>query len=454
MKKITFLIAGLFLMMVSVNINATENNDNQQECTVEYNLYKGDIQAKNYTEAKTRLLHLMENCPTLSVNIYKYGIKIAEDLVAKGQKEEGVKLYGKIVDTRIIHFQKDLGKVYSDMVTFLSKAGYTKEEVFVHLEKAYKEDPSAMSAKNTLLYFDIILHDNKDTDVQKILDSYDDINESLDVKSGKYQQRLSGFIGKEESGSTLSAKEAKSKRIAEGTLKNVGIVKVALEQRVEELLTCDRLIPLYKKDFQEHTTDAVWLRRAVSRMFTKECTDDPLYEEIAEAYAKADPSSTSYIFLSGILEKNGKTKEAFEMRKKAIELEVDPVRKAKRQLTIAQDLAKKGQKSSARKYAYDALKSNPSYGSAYLLIASLYASSANSCGSNEFAKRMVYVAAMNKAKRASFVDPSISSKAKKYIDSYRANIPTKAMGFADGIKEGDPFEIGCWIGETLQVKMR
>jgi tetratricopeptide (TPR) repeat protein len=454
MKKITFLLAGLLLTMASIHINAAEIDENQQECTVEYNLYKGDIQAKNYAKAKTRLLNLMENCPTLSVNIYKYGIKIADNLVKNGQKEEGIKLYSEIIDTRIIHFQDNLGKVYSDMVTFLSKSGYTNEEVFVHLEKAYKADPSAMSAKNTLLYFDMILSKFKDTNVQKILDNYDDINESLDEKSGKYQKRLSGFIGKEESGSTLSAKEAKSKRIAEGTLKNIGIVIVALEQRVEELLTCDRLIPLYKNEFKEHTTDAIWLRRAVSRMFTKECTEDPLYEEIAEAYAHADPSSTSFIFLSGILEKNGKTKEAFDMREKAIELEVDPVRKAQRLLTIAQDMSKRGQKSKARRYAYDALKSNPSYGSAYLLIASLYATSANSCGNDEFAKRMVYVAALNKAERATLVDPSIYSKAKKYIDNYKANIPTKAMGFADGIKEGDSFKVGCWIGETIKVRMR
>lgn len=452
MKKITFLIAGLLLMNIS--INASVNEYDQQECTVEYNLFKGDIQSKNFVEANKRLLNLMENCPTLSVNIYKYGYKIADDLIAKGQKEEGCKLYSKIVDVRIIHFQKDIGKVYSDMVTFLREAGYTNDEVFDHLEKAYKADPSGMSPKNTALYFDMILEKYKDTDVQRILDNYDDIDESLDEKSGIYQQRLSGFISKEENGSKLSTRDAKSKRIAEGTLKNIGIVKVALEQRVEALLTCERLVPLYREDFEANKSNAQWLRRAVSRMFHKECTEDLLYEELAQAYAEADPSSNSYIFLSGILEKKGKVKEAFEMRKKAIDLEVDPIRKAKYLLTIAQDLAKKGQRSSARKYAYDALKSNPSYGSAYLLIANLYATSANSCGSNEFAKRMVYVAAMNKAQRASFVDPSISSRAKKYIDSYKSNIPTKAMGFADGIKEGDSFKVGCWIGETLKVKMR
>ncbi|MCK5815445.1 MAG: hypothetical protein KAH07_05820 [Flavobacteriaceae bacterium] len=452
MKKITYLITGIFLICVTANIKAQDVDS--QMCTVEYNLYKGDIQSKNFVEAEKRLMNLMENCPTLSVNIYKYGVKVADDLLVKGQKEKAVKLYSKIVDTRILYFSKDLGKVYSDMVTFLRKTGYTEEEMFHHLEKAYLADPSGMSVKNIALYFGIILDLNKDTNVQKILDTYDDINESLEVKMGKYQLRLNGLLKKEESGTVLSKKEAKSKRIAVGTLKNIGIVGATLDQKIEELLTCERLIPLYRGDFEAHRSDSQWLRRSVSRMFAKECTGDLLYEELAKAYAKADPSSDSYIFLSGILEKNGKKSEALKMRKKAIDLEVDPIRKAKYLLSVAQDMARRGQKSVARKYARKAIQSNGSYGKAYLLISSLYASSANSCGDNEFAKRMVYVAALNKAKRAAAVDPSIGSVARRYIKNYQSNIPTKAMGFADGIKEGDSFDIGCWIGETVKVEMR
>lgn len=452
MRKVTYIIAGLFLTVFSFNVNATELD--LQECTVEYNLYKGDIQAKNFDDANKRLTNLMENCPTLSVNIYKLGSKIVDDMIEKGQREDGIRLMSKIVDTRLLYFPKGDGKVYSDWASFLDKNGVSREQVFQILDKAYKADPTAMSAKNIYMYFDVVLERNKDIDVQLILDTYDNINEANEVKSGKYQQRLSKLIAKEEAGTVLSKKEAKSKRIAEATLKNIGIVTGGLENKVEELLTCERLIPLYRRDLNENLDNAQWLRRAVSRMFKKECTEDILYEELAEAYAKADPSSNSYIFFSGILEKKGKTNEALEMRKKAIDLEVDPIRKARYLLTIARDMSKKGRKSSARNYANQALKSNPSYGKAYLLIASLYASSANSCGTNEFSKRMVYVAALNKAQRAVAVDPSISSSASRYIKNYKSNMPTKQMGFADGIKAGDSFKIGCWIGETVKVQMK
>jgi len=307
MKKLTYIIAGLFLIVTSFSANAFENDEDKKKCTVEYNLYKGDIQAKNFVDAKERLISLMEDCPTLSVNIYKYGYKIVEDMIAKGQREEGIKLMSKIVDQRLLHFSKGDGKVYSDWASFLDRNGVSRELVYQILDKAYKADPTAMSAKNIYMYFDVVLERNRDIDVQMILDTYDDINEAMEVKSGIYQQRLSTLIAKEEGGTTLSSKEAKSKRIAEGTLKNIGIIGIGLEQKVEELLTCDRLIPLYRRDLNENLNNAQWLRRAVSRMFNKECTEDILYEELAKAYAEADPSSDSYIFLSGILEKKGKT---------------------------------------------------------------------------------------------------------------------------------------------------
>ena len=70
-------------------------------------------------------------------------------------------------------------------------------------------------------------------------------------------------------------------------------------------------------------------------------------------------------------------------------------------------------------------------GRAYLFIASLYATSVNSCGTNEFEKRMTYVAAYNKAVRASKVDPSMSSVARKFIRKYKANFPSKKVIFTE-----------------------
>jgi tetratricopeptide (TPR) repeat protein len=453
MKKITYTIAGLFLLIATLDVNA-QMEMNVQDCTVEYNLFKGDVQGKNFVEAKKRLDNLMSNCPKLSVNIYKLGAKIADDMIAKGDKVAGVALMKKTYDQRIIHFPKGLGKVYSDYANFCLENGGTDAEAMMLLEKGYNADPTGLSAKNIYKYFDNILESNKNNNVQKILDTYDDINDALEIKSGKYQQRLSKLIAKEEAGTELGKKDAKSKRIAEGTLKNIGIINGGLDQKIEELLTCERLVPLYKRDFESNRTNGQWLKRAVSRMYYKECTNDSLYEELVEAYANAEPSAASKMFYAILLEKRGKLAEASQMRKEAFELETDPIKKSNLLLKDAYDLSRKGKKSDARRQANAALKFNPSNGNAYLLIATMYARSANSCGTDLFSKRMVYVAALNKARRAAVVDPSMSQKVKKFVKSYASNIPTKQDGFAEGYKAGDSYKVGCWIGETVRVQLR
>ena len=56
MKKITFLTVALFLL-ISVKITAQE--DTARECTIKYNLFKGDYQSKKYDEAYTNWIFLM-----------------------------------------------------------------------------------------------------------------------------------------------------------------------------------------------------------------------------------------------------------------------------------------------------------------------------------------------------------------------------------------------------------
>ena len=149
------------------------------------------------------------------------------------------------------------------------------------------------------------------------------------------------------------------------------------------------------------------------------------------------------------MQKLGKTSDQNYLQK-AIDLENDPYKKADLLYRVALTL-KNRSKSQSRDYAKQALKHRPSMGRAYLLIASLYASSANACGTKEFDKRMTYIAALNKAIQAKSIDPSISKLADKYIESYQASAPTKKDVFLEGLKSGDPFTVKCWIGETVKI---
>lgn len=422
------------------------------ECNIKYNLFKGEFKAKKYDESFDNWMWCMDNCPTLSVNIYKYGVVIAKAKFSKAsdsEKETAKQLVKRVYMQRLQHFPKDKPKVYSDMATFMAGNGAPEEDIFNLLQEAFEIDPTAMSGKNILRYFDGVMVRNKETNPQLVFDTYDEVIEGVELKRNSYFKRIDGINAKDSL--TLSAKDQKKRTIYQQNLKALGQIESSLDSKLSAISTCENLIPLNKKNFDSNKSDPVWLRRAVSRMYNKECTDDPFYDTLVEAYVKADPSPQASVFYAGILMKKGQTTKATEYFKQAVEQEQNPYKKAGYLLKIAQNRMKKGAKSEARSYCYQALKYAPSNGKAYLLISSMYASSANSCGVDVVSKRMVYVAAVNKARRAKSVDPSISRLANKYIKAYSANIPTKKDLFVAGIASGTKHKIGCWINETVTV---
>ena len=451
MKKITFLLAAVTLLL-----NTSVLAQNSQECNLTYNLFKGEIQTKKYDSALPKLKKLMNDCPKLSVNVYKLGDRLVKDQLKAGKNvEEYTALAKKIYEQRLQYFPKGLAKVHSDYATFIVKHKVgSDEEVFTLLEKAYAIDPTQMGVRNIYKYFQGVTDRNKDTNPQKVFDTYDDVLESVGEKLNYYTKKLVPLKAKEDKGETLEKREKSLLRAYSINSKALGQVEAGLDNIIIELSTCERLIPLYTRDFPANKTNAKWLKRAVSRMYAKECTDAPLYETLVEAYVAADPSPEASVFFAGILYKKGKETEAMEYYKQAVDQESDAFKKAENLYKIAQLFAKKGRKSQARNYANQAIQNKPSMGKAYLLIAGLYASSANACGTTEFDKRMVYTAALRKARRAAAVDPSIGSRASRYIKNYLSQEPSKKLIFTKGIKPGTPHTIKCWIGETVKVPQK
>ncbi|HKJ06392.1 MAG TPA: hypothetical protein VJ970_02885, partial [Flavobacteriaceae bacterium] len=66
-------ILTVLLLTLAVQFSFAQNN----EATIKYNLFKGDAVAKKYDAAYPNLIWLLDNAPKLSVNIYKYGAKVA-----------------------------------------------------------------------------------------------------------------------------------------------------------------------------------------------------------------------------------------------------------------------------------------------------------------------------------------------------------------------------------------
>lgn len=441
MKKITFLLtAMLFLTLVETNAQEDAN----KECVVKYNLFKGDFQSKKYEEAYENWIYLMDNCKDLSVNIYKYGATLAEDV------KKDPALAKRVYEQRLEYYpDANPAKAHSDYASFLHENKLASDdEIFAILEKGYSLDATKMGVKNLYIYFQGVTDRNKDTNPQKVFDTYDDVLENVNLKLANYAKKL---IKYNDTTLVLSKRDKKLKRAYTVNSKALGTIEGGLDAIITEIATCERLVPLYQRDFEANKENAVWLKRSVSRMFNKGCQEDPLFEKLVRAFAEASPSPEAYAFLANVLENNGDASGANAMRQKSFDLETDPIKKGKYKLKFAQAAKERGQLSKARTLAREALKFDPNSGKAYLFIARLYQSSVNSCGSNEFEKRMVYVAALKMAKRAAAVDPSIYGSAKKYIASYKANVPSQKVIFTAGATPGASYTVKCWIGETVKV---
>ncbi len=428
--------------------------ENPEKCKRNLSEFFKYAKTKNYDVAYESWKWCFENCPASNVNIYHYGLKIINYKYEEDDKE----IYGKLIDSiytqRITYFPTNLGRVYSSWASSLEKRGQPKEKIFEKLESGFNTDPSRLSVKNIATYFQEIIRRYKDTDRQKIFDTYDNTLEAVAIKIDRLTRQLDKINTKETKGQILSRKELRIQKNNKVNLRGLGQVEETLRMTLNNFndsLNCELLLPLYKKGLDAHKTDAKWLKRAVSRLYLKECTDNTLFKKLLNTYAKVDYSPEVLITYRDILGDKVELNNMNELNK-LIDSIQDPYQKADYLYKIARTM----HGSQARSYARKALKYRPSMGKAYLLIARLYARSANRCGTDEFSKRMVFVAAVDKARKAKEVDPSITSLANKYIKSYTASFPLRRT--CDFPTKNTPlsntkkiFHIKCWIGETVII---
>lgn len=461
MKMKTLTMKGIFTSLTflfltqSIIVNAQENKE--QECNIKYNLFRVDAKNKNYDLAYDNWLWTFENCPDLSINIYKIGSDIADYRYQKAttevEKQVAKDLVIKVFKQRLQYYPNDNpAKIYSDWADFLYKTGSPETEYFEFFERAYKTNPEEMGVKAIPLYYEGIIKRNKDNNVQFIFDMYDNLTDVINRKVDNFSKKMEDFQTMETNGVELSDTQKNNRVAYSQNMESLGMVASLITDMSEEFATCERLIPLYQAEFESHKTDITWLSRSVDRLQNKGCTDSDLYDQIVEVYINADPSANAYISYANLQLKKGDENKALEYFKKAVSLETENFRKAEILFKIAQIMQGKGRFAEARTYAYQALDSRPSLGKAYLLIAQMYASNANSCGGGDvFGVRMVYQAALEKAYKAKSVDSSISTLANKFINSYAAKAPTTEDVFLKGIASGSSWRINCWISESVRV---
>lgn len=454
MKTRFYLMTIAFLGMMGVS-NAQAQNP---ECMTNLSIFSEHAKAKNYEAAYTPWKMVYENCPDINRAVYSQGDEILEYKIKNStgaEKDAFVNDLMTLHDNSMKYFPKKypMAKAMTEKVLFkYDNKMIDDAEVYSMLDKAFKEDKKNFTHPKALyLYFSSLvdLHAAGKKELQEVFDAYDDVTEKIEEENTALTSKIGPLLEKEEA-KTITSKEARRLKSYNSYSENYGKIVGSIDSKLGALADCGNLIPLYEKSFEQKKGDVNWVKRAVGRMFNKECTDDPMFQKLFEAQLALDPSADAYVYGGTLKMKNGDSKGALEDFDKALTLETDSNKKSNIAYKVAVINKRKGSKSNARRYAQKAIDFNPSNGKAYLLIANLYATSANACGSTTFEKRAIYWKAADMASRAGRVDPSLSRASGQAVASYSAKAPTKEMIFSSGMA-GKTVSFNCWVGGSVRV---
>jgi hypothetical protein len=327
----------------------------------------------------------------------------------------------------------------------------TDEEIYTQLDKAFTEDRANFKNPKALyLYFSSLVDLNSagKKELEEVFEKYDNITEKIDEENDKLTEVINKLLPKEDAG-TLTSKEKKQLSSYNSYSESYGKIAESIDSKLGALANCENLIPLYEKNFDAKKGDLTWIKRAVGRMYSKECTEDPMFKKLFEVQLAMEPSASAYMYAGALKNNAGDTNGALADFNKALDLETDSRKKSNIAYKIAHSYVKKS-KSTARSYAQKAIDANPSNGKAYLLIASLYAGSANECGSTPFEKRAIYWKAADLARQAGRVDPALGGRAGQAAASYNAKAPSKTDIFNSGMA-GKTVNFSCWVGGSVKV---
>ncbi|WP_276388496.1 tetratricopeptide repeat protein [Eudoraea chungangensis] len=448
-----------YLMMIGIlGVMSFANAQAQNpECMTNLSIYAEHAKVKNYDAAYTPWKMVYDNCPSINKANFTLGERILKDKIKKssGAEKDGyikdlLSLYDTSLSTFPAQFSESDVAIDKALLLYDNKMS-SDAELYKMLDDAFKSDrKNFKNPKALYLYFSSLvdLYNEGSKDLQSVFDTYDDVTEKIEEENAKLTDVISQLLPKEEAG-TLTSKEKRRLKVATTNSESYGKVAGSVDSKLGALADCENLIPLYEKSFEAKKNDVDWVKRAVGRMFSKECTDDPMFQKLFEAQLALDPSADAYVYGGTLKKKAGDTKGAIADFDKALQLETDSKKKSNIAYKIATSY-RKTSKSTARKYAQKAIDANSANGKAYLLIATLYASSANQCGETPFEKRAIYWKAADMARKGGRVDPSLSSRASQAAASYSAKAPTKTDIFNSGMA-GKSVSFSCWVGGSVTV---
>ena len=452
---------NLFLILFTTPLFSQLSSD---ECLEQLSIFAESAKIKNYQSAYEPWKTVLDNCPTLSLATYQYGEIILKDFIKKSESEEDKSKY--LNDLLSLYDQwaenfperkgvRQIGKIFSSKgQAMLDNGVKDKELIYDTFDYAFRTDPVSFTNPKSLAYYFQTGYDlykvGSKINLETLFEKYEELTEKFVLLKTNISKNIDIILKKEESGTALTSKEVRNKRIYDTNSNAVSAYLQLIDQLIAKEATCDILIPLYTKNFEENKNNPLWIRRAAGRLDGKDCSDDPLFVTLVEQLHSLEPSADSAYYLGILNDKQGNSEDALKYYQESVSLQTDNYKKANILYKIAVKFKNAGRRVSARNYAEQALSYQPSLGRAYLLIANMYADSANGCGDTQFNKRAVFWLAAQTAIKAGRVDASLKKLSDRTAAAFNGRAPSKTDIFTEG-NQGTSITFSCWIGRSVKV---
>lgn len=408
--------------------------ETRKVCAEKTSMYQEYYKQNNIKDAYAPWQKVLNICPKQSLNVYIRGVKILktmyENTADPNRKAVLVDSLMHLYDMRIEHFNKKgdvLGSKAQDLYT-LAPERY--EEAFKIVEEAISISQNKTEGSVLFTYMTLIrvMYENKKIEADRVIELYSTISDHADalIASNPNDDKV---------------KQAKD-----------GIDAIFAQMGVAK---CENIVTIFTPKFEANPTDLALNKKIRALMgATSNCTKEGLYLKASVAVYNAEPTAELAYDIAHLYISANQPKDAEKYYNEAINIESDVNKRATYFYELASlTFTELKNPSQAKALVNKALEENPNLGKAYKLLGDMYASERN-CGADDFEKKTVFWAAVDKYAKAKQVDPELEESMNSLISSYSQYFPTKEDIFFHDLKVGDTFAIGCWINERTTVRER
>lgn len=433
------LVLGIFMAVTTFTAAAQgkygETEEDSVNCLKYLSLYTEFYNQKAYDDALRPMLAALTTCPAASKNLYIRGANILnhklKEFKTKGEDEAQSKYLDSLkllYDLRIENFGQRgyvLGRKGTDMLRYGTSDDF--KEAYDDLREAVKLSGNKTQAGiiSAIYQAAYILQAKGIIEKEEALELYSELSDITQAN--------------------MDGEDADSYNKAQEAIDNI----------FGKIATCTDLVEIFTPRFEAQPEDEALLSNIINLLDMQSCADEELFLKASKNLDKIQPSGDSKYGIGVALLKKQEYQEAITYLKEAADLLDDDIEKKVSALNYAASaLMQLKRYPDVKQTALQVLKADPDNGEAYMHIGDAYFYGSKSVGDSKCTKAGGYWAAIPKYQKAKSLDSDLADKANRKIGSARAQFPDKQECFFEDITDGQSFEVGGWINETVTVETK